>query len=156
MADVFVIWAKLVDTDAAQGAAAGSSASAKPGAAKGARKSSQSGPPASSIRGFLVERGARGLSTPVIDGKLSLRTSVTGQVVLEDVRVPATNILPGASGLSVRYSQLYSVLIAFEFRLFLLSSQLWFMCNDLGSVQLFEQRSLRHRVGRTWRGVRVL
>ena len=94
VADVFVIWAKLVDAE--QGAAAKA-----PKASKAQGKAS-SGPPSSSIRGFLVERGARGLSTPVIEGKLSLRTSVTGQVVLEDVRVPAENLLPGAKGLSVR------------------------------------------------------
>ena len=51
------------------------------------------------IRGFLVEREMEGLSTPTITGKLSLRASVTGQIVLEDVRVPAANLLPGANGL---------------------------------------------------------
>ena len=51
------------------------------------------------IRGFLVERGMEGFSTPTIQGKMSLRTSVTGQIVLDDVRVPATNLLPGAKGL---------------------------------------------------------
>ena len=52
------------------------------------------------IRGFLVERGAAGLETPAIAGKMSLRTSPTGQIVLQDVRVPDDAILPGASGLS--------------------------------------------------------
>ncbi len=51
------------------------------------------------IRGFLVERGMAGLSTPETKGKLSLRASITGEVVLEDVRVPAANLLPGARGL---------------------------------------------------------
>ena len=51
------------------------------------------------IRGFLVERGMEGLSTPAIKGKMSLRASVTGQIVLEDVRVPGENLLPDASGL---------------------------------------------------------
>ena len=51
------------------------------------------------IRGFLVERGATGFSTPAIEGKMSLRASATGQIVLQDVLVPAENLLPNASGL---------------------------------------------------------
>jgi glutaryl-CoA dehydrogenase len=51
------------------------------------------------IRGFIVERG-KGFSTPKIEGKLSLRTSVTGEVVLEDVLVPEDNLLPNVSGLA--------------------------------------------------------
>jgi glutaryl-CoA dehydrogenase len=48
------------------------------------------------IRGFLVERGTKGLSTPKIEGKLSLRTSITGEIVLEDAFVPEENVLPNA------------------------------------------------------------
>ena len=51
------------------------------------------------IRGFLVERGMEGFSTPTIKGKMSLRASVTGEIVLDDVRVPGENLLPGAKGL---------------------------------------------------------
>tara|TARA_A100001037_G_scaffold305294_1_gene344842 strand:- start:4042 stop:5214 length:1173 start_codon:yes stop_codon:yes gene_type:complete len=51
------------------------------------------------IRGFVVERDFEGFSTPKIEGKMSLRASVTGQIVLEDVFVPEENLLPGASGL---------------------------------------------------------
>ena len=51
------------------------------------------------IRGFVVERGSAGLSTPKIVGKMSLRASVTGQIVLDDVFVSAENLLPGAKGL---------------------------------------------------------
>src|SRR5215813_12898431 len=51
------------------------------------------------IRGFLVERGTKGLSTPKIEGKLSLRASITGEVVLEDAFVPEENVLPHAKGL---------------------------------------------------------
>jgi glutaryl-CoA dehydrogenase len=51
------------------------------------------------IRGFIVER-SKGFSTPKIEGKLSLRTSVTGEVVLEDVMVPEDNLLPNVSGLA--------------------------------------------------------
>ena len=51
------------------------------------------------IRGFVVERGMKGYSTPKIEGKFSLRASVTGEIVLEDVLVPEANLLPGAKGL---------------------------------------------------------
>jgi glutaryl-CoA dehydrogenase len=52
------------------------------------------------IRGFVVERGAKGFSTPKIEGKMSLRTSVTGQIVLEDAHVGEDALLPGAKGLA--------------------------------------------------------
>ena len=52
------------------------------------------------IRGFLVERGTPGFSTPKIVGKMSLRSSETGQLVLDNVAVPAASLLPNASGLS--------------------------------------------------------
>jgi glutaryl-CoA dehydrogenase len=52
------------------------------------------------IRGFLVERGTKGFSTPKIGGKLSLRASVTGEIVLEGAVVPEDNILPNVSGLA--------------------------------------------------------
>ena len=52
------------------------------------------------IRGFIVERGTDGFSTPKIEGKLSLRASITGEIVLDDVFVPAENILPNVEGLA--------------------------------------------------------
>ncbi|HUO90902.1 MAG TPA: acyl-CoA dehydrogenase [Rhizomicrobium sp.] len=51
------------------------------------------------IRGFVVERGMKGFSTPTIEGKFSLRASVTGEIVLDDVLVPEANLLPNAKGL---------------------------------------------------------
>jgi glutaryl-CoA dehydrogenase len=51
------------------------------------------------IRGFLIERGADGLSTPKIDGKFSLRASATGQILMDDVFVPEERVLPGVDGL---------------------------------------------------------
>jgi glutaryl-CoA dehydrogenase len=51
------------------------------------------------IRGFVVERGMKGFSTPKIEGKFSLRASVTGEIVLDDVLVPEENLLPNARGL---------------------------------------------------------
>ena len=52
------------------------------------------------IRGFIVERGAAGFSTPKIEGKMSLRASVTGEIVLKDVAVPEDSLLPNVSGLA--------------------------------------------------------
>jgi len=52
------------------------------------------------IRGFIVERGTKGFSTPKIEGKLSLRASITGEIVLEGAVVPEENLLPNISGLA--------------------------------------------------------
>jgi len=51
------------------------------------------------IRGFILEKGMDGLSAPKIEGKMSLRASVTGEVVMDGVFVPEENILPGVEGL---------------------------------------------------------
>ena len=51
------------------------------------------------IRGFILEQGMKGLSAPKIEGKLSLRASVTGEVVMDGVVVPEENLLPNVSGL---------------------------------------------------------
>lgn len=51
------------------------------------------------IRGFILERGMPGLSTPRIEGKLSLRASITGEIVMDQVFVPEANLLPGVKGL---------------------------------------------------------
>jgi glutaryl-CoA dehydrogenase len=56
------------------------------------------------IRGFLVERGTPGFSAPDIKGKFSLRASITSELVLEDVRIPAENVLPEARGLGGPFS----------------------------------------------------
>jgi glutaryl-CoA dehydrogenase len=69
IADVFVVWAKL-DEDGKD-----------------------------TIRGFILEKGMKGLSAPAIHGKVGLRTSITGEIVLDDVLVPRENMLPNVSGL---------------------------------------------------------
>ncbi|MEC9408580.1 MAG: acyl-CoA dehydrogenase [Pseudomonadota bacterium] len=56
------------------------------------------------IRGFLVERGAAGLTTPTIEGKFSMRASVTGQIVLDGVRIDDAARLPGVEGLKGPFS----------------------------------------------------
>ncbi|NVJ99208.1 MAG: acyl-CoA dehydrogenase [Alphaproteobacteria bacterium] len=52
------------------------------------------------IRGFILERGMEGFSTPKIEGKMSLRASITGEIVMDNVIVPEENLLPNAKGLS--------------------------------------------------------
>ena len=76
LADVLIVWAKTLDF----------------------------GSDTPVIRGFLVERSFAGLSTPETKGKLSLRASVTGEIVLDDVRVPKENMLPGVRGLKAPLS----------------------------------------------------
>ena len=52
------------------------------------------------IRGFILERGMEGFSTPKIEGKMSLRASITGEIVMDNVFVPEENLLPNVQGLS--------------------------------------------------------
>ena len=75
------------------------------------------------IKGFIVERGTKGFSTPKIEGKLSLRASVTGEIVLDEAFVPDENLLPNVSGLAgpfgclnkARYGIAWGVIGAAEF-----------------------------------------
>ncbi len=75
------------------------------------------------IRGFILEQGMKGLSAPKIEGKFSLRASITGEIVMDEVFVPAENLLPNVKGLSgpfgclnrARYGIAWGVLGAAEF-----------------------------------------
>jgi glutaryl-CoA dehydrogenase len=75
------------------------------------------------IRGFILERGMPGLTQPKIEGKFSLRASVTGMIMMQDVFVPAENQLPGVKGLrgpfsclnNARYGIAWGALGAAEF-----------------------------------------
>jgi glutaryl-CoA dehydrogenase len=75
------------------------------------------------INGFLLEKGMKGLSAPTIEGKFSLRVSITGEVVMDDVFVPAENRLPGVTGIKgpmsclnkARYGIAWGALGAAEF-----------------------------------------
>lgn len=60
------------------------------------------------IRGYILEKGMQGLSAPKIEGKLALRASVTGEIVMDDVFVPAENMLPNVQGLKGPFSCLNS------------------------------------------------
>ncbi len=75
------------------------------------------------IRGFVLEKGMKGLSAPKIEGKFSLRASITGQIFMEDVFVPEENLLPNVQGLKgpfgclnkARYGIAWGALGAAEF-----------------------------------------
>ncbi|MEX3945198.1 acyl-CoA dehydrogenase [Paraburkholderia sp. BR10937] len=69
IADVFVVWAKLEEDGK------------------------------DDIRGFILEKGWKGLSAPAIHGKVGLRASITGEIVLDEVFVPEENLMPGVQGL---------------------------------------------------------
>jgi glutaryl-CoA dehydrogenase len=94
VADVFIVWAKLFDEDTGK----------------------------DEIRGFILEKNWKGLSTPVIVGKVGMRACITGGIVMEQVFVPADNLLPNAKGLkgpftcldSARYGIAWGVLGAAE------------------------------------------
>jgi len=58
----------------------------------------------STIKGFILEKGMKGLSAPKIEGKFSLRASATGMIAMEDVEVPDDHMLPGVSGLKGPFS----------------------------------------------------
>jgi len=60
------------------------------------------------IRGFILEKGWKGLSAPAIHGKVGLKASITGEIVMADVFVPAENLLPHASGLKGPFTCLNS------------------------------------------------
>ena len=75
------------------------------------------------IRGFILEKGMKGLSAPKIEGKFSLRASTTGEIVMEEVFVPDENLMPNVSGLKgpfgclnkARYGIAWGALGAAEF-----------------------------------------
>jgi glutaryl-CoA dehydrogenase len=75
------------------------------------------------VRGFVLEKGMKGLSAPKIEGKFSLRASVTGEIVMDEVEVPESQLLPGVTGLKgplscltrARYGIAWGALGAAEF-----------------------------------------
>jgi glutaryl-CoA dehydrogenase len=109
IADVFIVWAK---TDNAHGGFPAADSSAEDG-----------GKSKGEIRGFILDKGMKGLSAPKIEGKFSLRASVTGEIVMEEVFVPEENLLPNVAGLKgpfgclnkARYGIAWGALGAAEF-----------------------------------------
>jgi glutaryl-CoA dehydrogenase len=98
IADVFIVWAKIANPD---GTVGGQEA----------------------IHGFILDKGMKGLTAPKIEGKMSLRASITGEIVMDNVFVPEANLLPNVSGLKgpfgclnkARYGIAWGALGAAEF-----------------------------------------
>ncbi|MFK7604089.1 acyl-CoA dehydrogenase family protein [Deinococcus sp. SM5_A1] len=88
------------------------------------------------VRGFIVPRRAKGFSTPQIHRKMSLRASVTGEIVLEDCRIPAENMLPLSGGLKSPLSCLTSARFGIA----------W---GALGALEAVYQTALEYTTGRT-------
>jgi glutaryl-CoA dehydrogenase len=80
VADVFVVWAKEVEPSGTVG----------------------------QIRGFILDKGMKGLSAPAIHGKVGLRASITGEIVMDDVFVPEENAFPEVRGLKGPFTCLNS------------------------------------------------
>ncbi len=121
IADIAVIWAKLEEDGSDQ------------------------------IRGFVVEREMEGFSTPGIEGKFSLRASITGQVALQDVIVPHDNMLPGAKGLSGPFGCLNRARFGIAWGVMGAAEACWFAARDyvmerkqfgrpLGATQLIQKK----------------
>jgi glutaryl-CoA dehydrogenase len=121
IADIAIIWAKLEEDGSDQ------------------------------IRGFVVEREMEGVSTPGIEGKFSLRASITGQVALQDVIVPHDNMLPGAKGLSGPFGCLNRARFGIAWGVMGAAEACWFAARDyvmerkqfgrpLGATQLIQKK----------------
>ena len=84
------------------------------------------------IRGFVLEKGAKGLSTPTIDGKLSLRASVTGGIVLQDVEAGEEALLPEVSGLRGPFSCLNRARYGISWGVMGAAEDCWFRARSYG------------------------
>src|SRR5476649_2970159 len=71
---------------------------------------------AGDIRGFVLEKGCKGLSAPAIHGKVGLRASITGEIVMDNVFVPEENIFPDVRGLKGPFTCLNSARYGFDFQ----------------------------------------
>ncbi|MCB1468461.1 MAG: acyl-CoA dehydrogenase, partial [Rhizobiaceae bacterium] len=103
IADVFVIWAKLKDETGKD-----------------------------VIRGFVLEKGMKGLSAPKIEGKLSLRASITGEVVMENVEVGEDALLPNVSGLKGPFGCLNRARYGISWGVMGAAEDCWFRARQYG------------------------
>ena len=87
------------------------------------------------IRGFILDKGMPGLTAPKIEGKLSLRTSVTGEIVMKDVEVPRTAMLPGASGLKGPFGCLNRARYGISWGVMGAAESCWLRAQDYGMTR---------------------
>ena len=90
------------------------------------------------VRGFVLEKGLKGLSAPAIKNKLALRASLTGSIFLDNVRAPASSLLPGGQGLGAPFSCLnnarYEIASYSIIRLNSTISQVWYQLGRDGGL----------------------
>jgi glutaryl-CoA dehydrogenase len=109
------------------------------------------------IRGFIVEAGTPGYSAPKIEGKLALRASVTGEIVLDDAFVPEANLLPNASGLSGPFGCLNKARYGIAWGALGAAEACWIAAHDYGmerqqfgrplaNTQLFQKKLVEMQV----------
>ncbi|WP_323718045.1 acyl-CoA dehydrogenase [Paracoccus aminovorans] len=84
------------------------------------------------VRGFLLDKGMKGLSAPKIEGKLSLRASVTGEIVMEDVAVPESALLPGAEGMGGPFGCLNRARYGIGWGVMGAAEDCWFRAREYG------------------------
>ncbi|MEY3523322.1 MAG: hypothetical protein RIT33_739 [Pseudomonadota bacterium] len=102
IADVFVVWGKLIDEATGK----------------------------DEIRGFILEKGWKGLTAPAIHGKVGLRTSLTGEIVMDEVFVPKDNIFPNIKGLKGPFTCLNSARYGIAWGALGAAEDCWFRARD--------------------------
>jgi glutaryl-CoA dehydrogenase len=102
IADVFVVWGKLIDEATGK----------------------------DEIRGFILEKGWKGLTAPAIHGKVGLRTSLTGEIVMDEVFVPKDNIFPNIKGLKGPFTRLNSARYGIAWGALGAAEDCWFRARD--------------------------
>ncbi len=102
IADVFVVWGKLMDEATGK----------------------------DNIRGFILEKGWKGLTAPAIHGKVGLRTSLTGEIVMDEVFVPKENIFPEIKGLKGPFTCLNSARYGIAWGALGAAEDCWFRARD--------------------------
>jgi glutaryl-CoA dehydrogenase len=102
IADVFVVWGKLVDEATGK----------------------------DNIRGFILEKGWKGLTAPAIHGKVGLRTSLTGEIVMDEVFVPKENMFPEIKGLKGPFTCLNSARYGIAWGALGAAEDCWFRARD--------------------------
>jgi glutaryl-CoA dehydrogenase len=102
IADVFVVWAKLKDEATGK----------------------------DEIRGFVLEKGWKGLTAPEIHGKVGLRASLTGEIVMDEVFVPKDNIFPNIKGLKGPFTCLNSARYGIAWGALGAAEDCWFRARD--------------------------
>jgi glutaryl-CoA dehydrogenase len=102
IADVFVVWGKLVDEATGK----------------------------DTIRGFILEKGWKGLTAPAIHGKVGLRTSLTGEIVMDEVFVPKENMFPEIKGLKGPFTCLNSARYGIAWGALGAAEDCWFRARD--------------------------